>query len=1617
MAQPMEGWNWIQPNQTYVRMEVWTDGIYRTSAAQLGAGGYMGGAGINEVKVYYRGIEQAIHVEDLNGNTIFDGTDFIEFPGFRNDGGDDGTMYKNPTTGQYDATQQPNPYSSLFSDTAVYYFTWSPAQGKRQIPFFLNNYSAYTPELWFPSYSHLDLHLSNWVGGSAGALGSENSEFTTGEGYLDLFPVQFGNPRTHVVPYPGAFLSSGRNWNLQVRLFSYSIFDHSVNFQFGNFASHQDYFQGVRLSTISFSGGMNTLTGSQANLTTQALNAAGDNHYLSWIRLFYDRGFSLSGHDSARITTWNKVVNSYWKFTQTNATNGQEAIAYDLTLGYRITGTCSNGQMELIVPGSNQAREFYVSHTGKIRTPVIRPSIIRHLNAVTGARYIIITDRSLATSAQQLASFRENSSRSPQSCIVVFTDEIYEEFGFGMTTPLAIRRFIHTARKHWTIKPAFVMLWGKGMHETIRRNTREAFLENKVPTFGFPASDMLHATSLDTGNLGLLPSVNIGRVNIFTDTEGLDYISKLQQYEQSPWDGTWMKEAVHLGGGENAGEQNLIHGYLDGRYKPVWTSAPWGGRVTSQQKSNGALPSVSGTEIQNRINQGVGLISFFGHSTNNIFDIDLRDANEYNNTGKYPLVIANGCYGGNFSTTVKTFGERFMLERNKGSIAWVASSGLGYIVYLGELTKHFYETLYRDSLGVPIGQAMRQAQQRFFSFGCNSATTCPITLNHLRQTNLQGDPALILQYPQNADYEITEQGVRFHPDPFTAQDSFSMFVAVRNLGKAQADSIPLTIHRQILSGPLQGDNRNLGTRLYQPVSYLDTLIFPVPFQDIRDAGLNRFSIWLDSSRLLNDFSYLNNQLAVNRIVPGNAPAILYPYDFAIVPEAQIKLSASAYVMSIQSGIRYEFGIDTSYLFDSPFYQSSGTINGSSCYMEWALPFSLQPGQVYYWRVRLLDETQAAWATASFRHIPLKTGWTQAQIPQYAENTFHNLSVQPVLKSWKFDSLRASINIITNTGGNARFNFNGIKVSNNDNHPLVSNGVWFSHIGGENLSIQTNHPQYGGWTWYPMPASISALTQAIQQVPTGEWVVLCSQVNPGISSWTSDPGGNALYQAIEGLGSASIRTIPDNQPYILAGRKGSLPGQAMEVLQSPWQLSGDLSLGNSRGAVTSRQIGPVKNWSNTSLQWVGDGIADSVTFSAFTSGQNGQDSAIFSTVAGNQISVNLQNLPANLYPTLKLEAELKDILNRTPAYLENWEVTFQPAGDAIADASRFFSLSPAPVAEGKVVTVKLQVSNYTSVGLDSIEVRYRVLREGAPPMDAGTRRFAPLPPNQSILTEHQFTTSGLSGLNTLVMEVNPDQKQVEQYQFNNFFYHPFRVDGDNVNPLLDITFDGRRVMDGEIVSPKPEIVIISKDDNPVYALDSLGCFRVSYRTNSGADSLVNLINNPEISFSAGILPQNRARLRYQPGPLQDGEYTLRIQGYDKVGNSAGEKPYEIRFKVINENTITPIFNYPNPFSTKTRFVFTLTGKDMPSTFRIDIYTITGRLVRRLDLKDLGLVYIGQNLNGFEWDGTDDYGDRLANGVYLYKATIRYPDGSGPKIREENGNANYFKNGFGKLVLFR
>ena len=109
------------------------------------------------------------------------------------------------------------------------------------------------------------------------------------------------------------------------------------------------------------------------------------------------------------------------------------------------------------------------------------------------------------------------------------------------------------------------------------------------------------------------------------------------------------------------------------------------------------------------------------------------------------------------------------------------------------------------------------------------------------------------------------------------------------------------------------------------------------------------------------------------------------------------------------------------------------------------------------------------------------------------------------------------------------------------------------------------------------------------------------------------------------------------------------------------------------------------------------------------------------------------------------------------------------------------------------------------------------------------------------------------------------------------------------------------------------------------------------------------------------------------------------------------------------------NYPNPFTSKTRFVFTLTGTDVPDEMIIQIMTISGKVVREITEDEIGSIRIGRNITEYAWDGKDEFGDPLANGVYLYRAKIQL---NGEEVKQrESGADKYFNKEFGKMYLMR
>src|SRR4029077_4459513 len=105
--------------------------------------------------------------------------------------------------------------------------------------------------------------------------------------------------------------------------------------------------------------------------------------------------------------------------------------------------------------------------------------------------------------------------------------------------------------------------------------------------------------------------------------------------------------------------------------------------------------------VKDQVNKGLGLITFFGHSGPGTIDIDIGYVSDpalgYNNAGKYPGILINGCNAGRFFDNRITFGEDWMLTPNKGAKLFIAHSSFGFSSSLKLYSDLFYSIAFGDS--------------------------------------------------------------------------------------------------------------------------------------------------------------------------------------------------------------------------------------------------------------------------------------------------------------------------------------------------------------------------------------------------------------------------------------------------------------------------------------------------------------------------------------------------------------------------------------------------------------------------------------------------------------------------------------------------------------------------------------------------------------------------------------------------------------------------------------------------------------------------------------------------------------------------------------------------------
>lgn len=1643
IAQPY-GNEWINHTQKYLKIRITSEGIYRIDSTSLSNALSAVGTSLSSIdprnlQVFREGAEEYIYVQG-ESDGVFNTNDFVEFYARGNDGKPDSVLFG--------ATLQSNPYVSLFNDTAVYFLTWNNATNNRRLTLANDTaLSTYTP---VPSFIDEEYFIGrgSYFAGVTDILDVTDPDYLNTEGYFD-YEFYYGGSTSHAVSTRNAYAG---NADVELRVISLADDfstpnDNHIQIQSPALAAPIDsIYDGYHTMLSAFTVPASNLGSSSTNFTVSSINsvssASSGRTALAWIKIRYPHTTDMENRSSFGFFLADNTSQSKSRLAMTNLSPGALPVhLYDLSNHKRIDAINSSpGVYEVLVPNSGSEKHCFLglenSYTNIAQlTPVNSNGTFTDYSLqATDSAFIMVTHPSLMTVAQQYKTYRQSIAGHSRNVVLADIHDLTDQFAYGVQqSPLAIRRFADFLLDTYPTAPQQLFLFGKSYSgEQIRYNPALA-AQNLVPTIGYPASDPMMTAGLNGTQWE--PAIPTGRLAAKNTTEAQWYLDKVMQYESNP-PAEWMKEVLHFGGGSDSIQGNLFKFYLN-NYKTTIEDSLYGGHVRSFFKNNTAPIQINTSDsLRHIIEDGVSIMTFFGHASGTGFDQSIDDPNNYNNSPHYPLLIANSCYAGDIHSTIQSSSELFVLLQNKGTIGYIASTNIGIAGFLDLYTGNLYHNIASWSYGQSIGYCMKRAV-----VGAEAINGSLYSKAACYEMTLHGDPSIIVNAHPKPDYKITASDVYF--DQTSQIDTITVFSVMHNIGRVQNDSFIVQLIRRFPNGDTM-----IYTKQVKGPYNKDTLAIKIPVDFQRGIGLNKIKVKLDLFNQIDELSEINNTTTdVDLLIHGSTIVPIWPYTYAIIPNDTITLKAST-ANPFEPVHNYRFEIDTTDLFNSPMLMTN-IVSAPGGVVSWKPPITFTDSTVYFWRVSP-DSTAPTsgfyWLESSFQYITGKWGWEQAHYFQFKNDDYQYVTYNRPNRSFDFVN---DVKVIDVKNGvyNYAVPWNEVwyKVNGATQHIFscvfgcgYSRGVTvavFDSISGNpwHFNLPAGSNPFGNCVCVQQdlfaydfqdtdtPGRDSIANFINNHVPNGDYVLVYSQNLHDAPAY-----GANIQTAFQSIGCSNITSIPDTTAFIIFGKKGGAPGSAHMALAanrySVVTLQDSIISNWREGYIRSEVVGPAQAWH--SLHWRQKSLEtptnDSIKLRLIGISNSGVETTLYDFPADSTDVLDLANYAnAQAYPRLKLLAIMSDDSTRTPAQMLRWQVIFDPVPEAAVNPPLGVYMNHDTLQEGDILKMAVAVQNVSAFAFsDSLLIHYWLVDHNRNMHTLPPRMKAPpFVPYSSFMDTVSVNTTDYPGINELWMEVNPvgdPNTQLEQYHFNNVAMRTFDVSVDKINPLLDVTFDGVHIMDRDLISAKPSILIKLKDENQFLALNDTSDFNVFLRRPS--QTVAQLMPwNASMLFTPAVLPSNSCKILFTPDLPEDGIYDLIVQAKDRSSNQSGMIDYKISFEVENKPTITYVYNYPNPFSTSTRFVFTLTGSEVPEVFKIQIMTITGKVVREIDKSELGALHIGKNLTEYAWDGRDEFGDQLANGLYLYRV---YTKLNGSDIDHRETSADHaFSHSFGKMYLIR
>lgn len=1643
-AQQKYGFEWIKKYQPYYKFKIAEKGLYRIDSLNLASNGItLLNVDPKKLQIFRNGVEQSIYIKGQEDG-VFNAGDFVELYAEPNDGLLDTELYR--TT-----TEQPHTFRSLFTDTAYYFITILPdtsvQNGKRFSPFNDNDYASYTPEPFYEVSLAAVPQEDYYYGAFIPAYKEKYylSEYGDAEGMMSFL---IGLNQQRAFTFKTSHAAAAANTMLEIKLIGAS--DNSDlgpdnNNHHVKVYSAANGINPILLIDTTFKGYGeqvwfrqlgNSGTGDSTTIIIQVVNDLGvssDFIGVSYIKLSYNKN-NQSLNNNEYLTLKNSLT-ALKTLIQVNNYLKSNPLVYDLTNLKRVMGVKSGNLFNALLPYTSLNRKLLIIDETDVKNfPLLKQVFFPQIDPGANYQYLIISHPLLQDAATQYKAYRSKKYNT----LLVYSEELFDTYFYGNPHPLAIRRFCEHLYKQQNNKPEFLLLLGRGYQNNLIKNLPSNYNLNLVPAIGVPSSDHLFTNDFDKASGA--PSIATGRIAAATNTEALNYFQKLVYYETNPDSiQRWRKDYLHLSGGDRIDLQTQFKNVLAYnaekiRHKPV------GGKIIAYGKTTIVSSSADlKTTLIERLNKGVNMMTFYGHGSLTVLDIDFGSIYDLQTTNRCAFYYFNGCNVGNANDvdpqgTGLFYAKDFICSfPSKGAIGWLAHTNLTYTNYLETQMEAFYNQVSGPGYGLPVGLNIKNA------LSVTSSANDEFSRSHALQILLQGDPAVVLYAPALPDYKIVDEDLFISPPNATVQnDSMAIGIIISNLAKATGDTISIFCTRTL------PDNKVID---YPPVTltgpfYADTFYYWIKPLHKSEIGLNVFKVKVNADQKIKEIQYSNNEATISYFLPGSGIHALLPYNYSIVNADTIALLIQNNNLAANN-VSYIFEFDTSLNFsqNSPFFDS--VIITGSALTSWIKILPVIDSTVFYWRARLNVPTDqgGVWVTQSFTYIKNgPTGWRQSKYAQIRDVTGSNLiAFNDTLQRIEFSRYNLTLGIEDKRWDHSRMGVTIPYLLNAGVGTCISEGTIVLIFEPFQVDFPYELPNYPfncafvqanksdqSVRYYPFntnfTAGETALKRLIDSVPEGYIVAMFSRYSTGIANWSANT--KSLFASI---GSYKVEQVKSgNTAWSVIGKKGDPIGFAAEdtmnynntLNDTSFTITRNFRLKGFKGDFTSALVGPAKSYNHAKLVLQDeDPVAKGRWWWQVTGvTKEGVDTVLMPNLTTNQIALNQIN--AKIFPYLKLQLFNVDSAYRTPLQIIYWQVDYDPATEVTVDLNTDYSFYKEQLEQGDTIKITLPLKNIGYSLFDSSLLSVQVLDENRLIQYQSVQKLAPINAGGSWLIKEKISTRNLTGKQTLIIKANSD-KQVPEINYNNdFFSKEFIVKGDKSSPFLDVTFDGQRILNGDFVSPAPVIRISSTDQNKFLLQKDTSTFALYLRKPGQFDfERINLTQN-SIQFIPASDKQNQAVLQYAPTGLKDGLYTLKVQAADVSGNKAGGNEFMVDFNVINKTTISHFYPYPNPFTTHMRFVFTLTGSIVPEQLMVRIMTITGKVVREVSKEEFGPMHIGNNISEFAWDGTDQYGDRLANGVYLYQVYTRIGgkelENRATKAKEEQ---SFFNGNTGKIYLMR